>query len=45
MALSIISQYCTLVILLEVELTIADEFETFYKINYKNYEVLIFTLF
>jgi len=40
MALSIISQY-----LLEVELTIGDEFETFYKINYKNYEVLIFTLF
>jgi hypothetical protein len=45
MALSIISRYCTLVILLEVELTVGDELETFYEINYKNDKVLVFTLF
>jgi hypothetical protein len=33
------------VILLEVELIVGDELETFYGINYKNDEVLVFTLF
>jgi hypothetical protein len=39
MALLILSQYCTLVILFEVELTIGDELETFHETNYKNDEV------
>jgi len=37
MALSIISKYCILVILLEVGLTIGDELETFYETNYKSF--------
>jgi hypothetical protein len=37
MALLILSQYCTLVILFEVELTIGDE--TFHETNYKNDEL------
>jgi hypothetical protein len=35
---------CILVILLKVEFTVGDELETFYEINYKNDEILIFTL-